>query len=277
MAADTPAVDYSLFTSLRYDPALQAPDWNADSPLSLESYHLDRLRSAATTFDWPQASKAVEGPEGARRFHVLCVQRASEHPNGGPKKPVLVGLSGRNKIFSLTSMQLRVTLSKSGQLDAETFDPILWPHDLLSLAKFNPTMDSVPYPDTLYSVTIDTEPTQSSEYTRNKTTRRTHYDAARERAGIKSRAERREVILYNERGEIMEGSVTNVSFWRNNRWTTPSLSAGGLPGTVRRWLLAQGDIVEGQLRTDDLRDGEFVLLTNSWHFALLGRIAMDTA
>ncbi|EJD54469.1 D-aminoacid aminotransferase-like PLP-dependent enzyme, partial [Auricularia subglabra TFB-10046 SS5] len=123
-----------------------------------------------------------------------------------------------------------------------------------------------------YRVSVDTVATPASAFTRNKTTRRDHYNVARERAGIRSRGERREVILYNEDGEVTEGSVTNVSFWRDGRWVTPNTSSGGLPGTVRRWLLGQGRIMEGIVRRDDIRDGEYVMLTNSWHIVQLGRV-----
>ncbi|KZW00517.1 D-aminoacid aminotransferase-like PLP-dependent enzyme [Exidia glandulosa HHB12029] len=246
-------VDYTLFTSLRYDPALVHSSWNPQSPLTVEAYHLDRLRNAAKAFDWPQALAVVDGPDGARRFHELCIQGAQQHADSGP-------------------VLLRVTLSIDGRFEVQTFDPVQWPHDLVSLATFNPNTDKVPYPDALYTVTLDTEPTPVSQFTQRKTTRRQHYDAARARAGIKTRGERREVILYNEAGDITEGSVANVSFWREGRWVTPPVSAGGLPGTIRRWLLEQGRIVEGNIRREDINDGEFVLLTNSWHIVQLGRI-----
>ena len=147
-----------------------------------------------------------------------------------------------------------------------------WPHDLVSISTFNPDTDASRSTDTVYRVFLDTVPTPSSAFTRNKTTRRPHYTAARERAGIQTRRELKEVILYNEDGNVTEGSITNISFWRDGRWTTPELSTGCLPGTVRRWLLAQGRIVEGNIHRDDVRDGEFVLLTNSWQIVQLGRV-----
>lgn len=255
----TPQDDaYDLFTSLRYDPALKDAFWTAGTSCTLESYHLDRLRDAAAKFAWKDASATVAGPEGATRFRAVCLEAVKAHNSGSNDGPVLI----------------RVTLSKTGNLAAQSFDPVAWPHDLLAFSKFNPTTDAPPNPDTLYRVSVDTIATPSSVFTRNKTTWREHYNAARERAGIKSRGELREVILYNEDGEVMEGSVTNVSFWRGGCWVTPSPSAGGLPGTVRRWLLGQQLIAEGTVRRDDIRDGEFVLLTNSWHIVQLGRVEL---
>ena len=89
-------------------------------------------------------------------------------------------------------------------------------------------------------------------------------------------------MLYNERGEVMEGSVRNVAFWRgeNERgdgggWVTPPDRSGGLPGTVRRYLLERGMMKEGVIRVSDVRIGEYVLLSNGWDGTILGRIVGD--
>lgn len=90
-------------------------------------------------------------------------------------------------------------------------------------------------------------------------------------------------MLYNERGEVMEGSVRNVAFWRggeNERgdgggWVTPPDRSGGLPGTVRRYLLERGMMKEGVIRVSDVRVGEYVLLSNGWDGTILGRIVGD--
>ena len=58
----------------------------------------------------------------------------------------------------------------------------------------------------------------------------------------------------------MEGSVRNVAFWRDGKWVSPV--RGGLRGTVRRWMLEKGRAVEGDVRRDEVRKGEWVLLSN---------------
>ena len=79
-------------------------------------------------------------------------------------------------------------------------------------------------------------------------------------------------MLYNEEGEITEASARCVAFWRDGGWVTPRLEAGGLAGTVRRYLLEQGLMREGIAKKEDIVVGEWVLLLNGWDVTVLGRI-----
>lgn len=151
------------------------------------------------------------------------------------------------------------------------------PYDLMFFSTFNPEKQEDPYPEFCITTFLDILPTPSSDFTSNKTTRRDHYNSARERAGIKSRQEQKEVILYNEQEEITEGSVCNVAFWRDGCWTTPSIATGCLPGTVRRWLIEQQRLKEGSISKQDVCDGEYVLLTNGANGVQLGKIALRIA
>lgn len=92
-------------------------------------------------------------------------------------------------------------------------------------------------------------------------------------------------MLWNERGECMEGSLTSLYFWRavapvvegsaGWRWVTPSLESGGNNGTTRRWLLEMGMVTEGVIGVDGVRVGEVVLLSNGvrgiWAGVVVGR------
>lgn len=71
-----------------------------------------------------------------------------------------------------------------------------------------------------------------------------------------------ETIFLNERGEIAEGSRSNVFVRRGNVFLTPPLSAGILDGCLRRELIDQGKCREGVLTLGDLEKGE-VFLGNS--------------
>ena len=145
--------------------------------------------------------------------------------------------------------------------------------DPLAAAYFNPDHDSADHaPQPIFRATLDTQPTPASQFTLFKTTSRAHYDAARERVGIKDRMDPREVILYNERGEITEASVRNVSFWRNGGWVTPPVTSGGLPGTLRRWLMENGLLREEVIRKEDIRPGEWVMMSNSVDGTVLGKV-----
>lgn len=93
---------------------------------------------------------------------------------------------------------------------------------------------------------------------RHKTDWRELYES--EFSRLSSRAD--EVLFLNERGEVVEGSRTNVFVRRDGMLLTPPLAAGALDGVLRRSLLAEGRCVEATLTLDDLNGSE-VWLGNS--------------
>lgn len=82
---------------------------------------------------------------------------------------------------------------------------------------------------------------------RIKSTHRPVYDAAR--AALDGTDE---ALLLNERGEICEGTITNVFVPRDGVLLTPPLSSGLLPGVLRENLLRQGRAREAVLAPSDL-------------------------
>lgn len=95
----------------------------------------------------------------------------------------------------------------------------------------------------------------------HKTTNRAFYDEPRQRAQADHGVD--EVVFLNERGELTEGSITNLFVERNGRLLTPPLSSGLLPGTLRAQLLSLGKAVEQVLTLDDLETAEAIWLGNS--------------
>lgn len=67
-----------------------------------------------------------------------------------------------------------------------------------------------------------------------------------------------EVILLNERGEVCEGSITNIFLRRKHGETllTPSGICGLLPGVLRQSLLDDGQAEETILQPADLTSGD---------------------
>ncbi len=92
----------------------------------------------------------------------------------------------------------------------------------------------------------------SDPYRAHKTTRRGLYDEEHARAAKDGFDE---VLFLNERGEIAEGSRTNVFLERGGMLLTPPISAGALPGVLRAELIEHGRAVEATLRADDLATG----------------------
>lgn len=72
-----------------------------------------------------------------------------------------------------------------------------------------------------------------------------------------------EVIFLNERGEITEGSRSNVFIRRNGQLLTPPLFAGLLNGCLRAELIEQGECIEATLAPGDLASVEEIYLGNS--------------
>ena len=123
---------------------------------------------------------------------------------------------------------------------------------------------------------LDTEPTPASVFTRTKTTRREVYDLARTRVGIPAvgiePGTPKDVILYRSDGQVTESSIRNIAFWREDRWVTPPLRVGCLPGVARRLLVEEGKIVEDGVLIKDLVVGEILLLFNAVEGARLGKL-----
>jgi len=77
-----------------------------------------------------------------------------------------------------------------------------------------------------------------------------------------------DALFTNERGEITEGSITNVFFLRKGRILTPPAEAGLLPGITRKQIIKasreQGfSVMESTVRPRDLRAFDGVFVTNS--------------
>ena len=92
----------------------------------------------------------------------------------------------------------------------------------------------------------------------HKTTNRGVYEAARAAC-----PEADEVILWNEAGELTEGTISNIVLDMDGRLLTPPVSSGLLGGVFRQHLLQSGEIEEKVLRVDDLHQCRKVYLINS--------------
>lgn len=95
----------------------------------------------------------------------------------------------------------------------------------------------------------------------HKTTNRAFYDTPRQEAHDRRGLD--ELVFRNKRGELTEGSFTNLFIERDGRLLTPPLSSGLLPGTLRAELIATGKAEEQVLTLADLDDAEAIWLGNS--------------
>ena len=109
------------------------------------------------------------------------------------------------------------------------------------------------------TVALADEPVSSSDvFLFHKTTRRGLYDRARAR-----RPDADTVLLWNERGEITEGTEANVVLELHGVRVTPPLECGLLPGVLREELLERGEIREQVVLKDDLPRVDRIWLISS--------------
>jgi 4-amino-4-deoxychorismate lyase len=72
-----------------------------------------------------------------------------------------------------------------------------------------------------------------------------------------------DALFTNERGELCEGSRSNVYARSRNKWFTPPLASGCLPGVQRAALLDQGLVEERLMDVDSLRCADEIRLSNA--------------
>lgn len=249
---------FHIFTTFRLDSTLsedaahtQACD-GRNSDIYLLPYHFRRLLNAAAAmngFNIPGDLSSLDSFETS----IHSTFKKSIQP-----ELLTPGDVRRGKVSLWPSGHLEVTLTPVPQ----TF-PILLPKSFDDYK--NPT----------WTVILDEQATKTDLYTEIKTSYRKPYDRARQIAGL-GPSSTTEVLLYNERNEVMDGSITNVYFYRDNKWVTPD--SGGLKGAARQFALDCGlcSTASSEIGIESLRSGEIVWLSNAFRgffaatFALRG-------
>lgn len=126
------------------------------------------------------------------------------------------------------------------------------------------TRISPPTQDAVLCYAVSDRPVDSADmHRRHKTTRREVLDSERERLAMETGCD--EAIFVNDRGELTEGSYTNLFIESDGQLLTPPLSSGLLDGTLRRELIETpgSRVVERVLYPRDLEDADAVFLGNS--------------
>ncbi|KAI9684463.1 MAG: hypothetical protein M1829_002273 [Trizodia sp. TS-e1964] len=261
MATTVPSFD--LTTSLRWDPSLLTTSPDPSSTFYLPSLHRDRLLSAARHFSWPAAVELLEEPHGPDFFlsHLKCSvvkwvegQRRAVNAQAGDGTTQTVDENAE-------AVDIRILLSSHGTLthSISTTPPIPIPNLYPALLPPPPPNAST---TPKWTLILDTTPTPPSSYTQFKTTARAVYDAARTRANLchpNASPSTPEVLLFDAGGNVTEGSISTLYFFRAGGWVTP---AGGQQGTTRRWALEHALCMVGVVRMESLQHGETVWVSN---------------
>ena len=99
-----------------------------------------------------------------------------------------------------------------------------------------------------------------SRYLFHKTTIRKTYDDAR---ALATEQQLFEILFTNNKGEVTEGSISNIFIEKDSRMFTPPLQSGLLNGTFRRFLLDHGKVQERVLSRQDIDTADTVYVGNS--------------
>jgi len=274
----------SIFTTVRYSEAMMY--WEANHSLPgvpnvglrtrfyMLKYHIDRLRKAAECFNWPKDALNDE--------HVLArsmVDIASTKTFQACEDDI--------KRLHLVAGRVRVTVDSTGEAKIECAIVPLNSMDHEETYFPRSLQLHEPFPPPIYQLYLCPFPTEPSAYTRHKTDRREMYTAARMACGLSAQptSDPVEVLLWNPRGLLMEGSLTSVYFYRPDQqreatWITPHTQCGGNDGTTRRWALQQGLCVEGNISVegenddgeDGVTEGELCWISNGFRGFLLAQV-----
>ena len=140
--------------------------------------------------------------------------------------------------------KVRLTLARDGDIEVKS-----------AALKFTEPRQA--WPVSLSKNALNSE----NQYLVHKTTKRGFIEA--ELARLSTLTGCKEVLFFNESGELCEGSYTNVFIIKDGQIITPSLSSGLLPGVLRQAFLETGEAKESVLKIDDLLAADQVYIGNS--------------
>ncbi|MEQ8199277.1 MAG: aminotransferase class IV [Clostridiaceae bacterium] len=72
-----------------------------------------------------------------------------------------------------------------------------------------------------------------------------------------------EMIQFNEKGHLAEGTCSNIFFVKDGVVYTPEISCGLLNGVMRKWIVSNFQVREGCFSEGDLLSADEVFITNS--------------
>lgn len=169
------------------------------------------------------------------------------------RQAILDRLHDMAKAFGSSCRRVRLTLAKDGQAEISA-------HICEPPAAILPGPDlKTDLPQVRFSK-IKTD--ENSPYYYHKTTIRDLYNS--ERAGAVEEG-CYEVLFTNSRGEVTEGSITNIFIRKDNVILTPPVECGLLDGVFRRYFLANSPLPvrESRLTIEDIRQADALYVGNS--------------
>jgi branched-chain amino acid aminotransferase len=76
-----------------------------------------------------------------------------------------------------------------------------------------------------------------------------------------------DAVIFNSRNEVTETAISNLALLIDDRWVTPPISAGLLPGVMRAVAIERCDIEVSSIHISDIAQCKAALLLNSLKIA----------
>ncbi len=223
-----PAAEFKLIETLL---------WCPDNGYWLFDLHMDRLCDSAIYFGYPFNIQLIN-----KDLEVKAQYWKEQKAISGKRVRLTLEKDGSHEIIA-TSIEIKSSLLK------------IKAKEIIATIKRKPES----LPRVIFSTTkMDSK----SIYLYHKTTNRHIYDDEREQAVENGFYE---VLYENEKNEVTEGSITNLFILKDNKFYTPPIKSGLLPGIFRRYFMEfnPGKVFEKVLTRKDLNNADSIFVGNS--------------
>lgn len=189
-------------------------------------------------------------------LHLERIIRSASYFNyPTDKNKIITGLNRVANEFPDNKYQrVRLTIAKDGMIEITATECAPPSQNLLPETTTNKSLPKVIFSQK----TTDS----SSPFLFHKTTIRELYDQEREKAAEQDYLE---VLFCNEKGEVTEGSITNIFIKNGDKFITPPIACGLLDGIFRKHFIENSPVLieEKIITRKDLESAEALYIGNS--------------
>lgn len=235
----------------RRDSAGHALEYNVGSGVVFDSVAADEyaecmLKAKILTPGAPDLIETLRwSPESGFDYlegHIIRLMRASGDLRRKLDVTAIMAALDRSVLERTTPQRVRLSVSERGKISITTA-----------------ALNAMP---AIMRVMLCSDPVDANDRGfRYKTSPMPLYDAARRQ--VKDSPDFDEMLFVNQRGELTEGSFTNIFIKKNGHLYTPPLSSGLLPGVLRAYLISTGSVRTQVLKPADLTGRDEVYIGNS--------------
>lgn len=297
---------FNLFTTLRYHPGLYPMESHTplldaideiplpESMFFLLEYHIEKLLRSAEYFEFNShyvtkedillgLTDCLNGKDRLLSHRIRIVLNKYGDLTFSPVK--------------LPPDNLLVTDAIQTNFDIQNIGPIAPIHlngsSKLSLLPNMLPISTDPLTDP-WIIHLAPNPIIPNQFTSFKTTHREIHNHFRDlfnlpipgKPSLKERefTNPEDVLLYTSTNQVLETTIASIAVHRliinpinGSRewgWLTPPLSIGCQDGSVRKWLIENGEIREGMVELKSIKNGEIIMVFNAVSGIRYGQIRM---